>query len=175
MLIAIVSHTPLWVWPLLAFLLFRGWQATRDRETSLFKALAVPLVMLGLSLSGLIVVFGHHPANAVLGAVALLMSALMSFYSRNAAQIRVDAVSHRIVQRGSWQPLLLTMGIFTVKYTAAVVLTMHPQWATQACFALPQAMLYGAFSGAFAGRLLRILYLHRLAMRQREAQVSLTG
>ncbi|KAF1048317.1 MAG: hypothetical protein GAK35_00342 [Herbaspirillum frisingense] len=164
MIAAIVSHTPLWVWPLLAFLLYRGWQAGRDRETPLLKALAVPLVMFALSVSGLLLSFGAHPLNAVLGAAALLVAGFFSFRSRATAAIRVDAARHRIAQRGSWQPLLLTVGIFAVKYSAAVALALHPQLAADPWFALPQSLLYGAFAGIFTGRLLRIMHLYRRAL-----------
>lgn len=163
MIVAILSHTPSWVWPLLAFLLYRGLQATRDRETGLLKALAVPVVMLVLSLSGLLGTFDAHPLTALLGAAALLLSAWLSFGSRAARAIRLDASGRRLIQRGSWQPLLLTVGIFAVKYAAAVSLALHPQLASQAWFTLPQALLYGAFSGVFAGRLLRIVHLYRRA------------
>ncbi|MBB5390140.1 hypothetical protein FB599_1725 [Herbaspirillum sp. SJZ130] len=164
MIAGIVTHTPLWVWPLLAFLLYRGWQASRDQETPLVKALAMPVVMLGLSLSGLLLSFSAHPANALPGAVAMLAAGFLSFHSRAAAAIGVDAARRRIAQRGSWQPLLLTLGIFTVKYSAAVMLALHPQLASMAWFTLPQAALYGAFSGIFAGRLLRIVHLYRRAL-----------
>jgi hypothetical protein len=163
MIAAIVSHTPLWVWPLLAFLLYRGWQASRDRETPLLKALAVPVAMLGLSLSGLLGGVAAHPLNALLGVIALLAAGWLSFCSRAARAIRVDTVKHRVIQRGSWQPLLLTVGIFVIKYSAAVTLALHPQLAADPRFALPLAALYGAFSGIFAGRLLRILHLYRRA------------
>ncbi|WP_366005120.1 DUF6622 family protein [Herbaspirillum sp.] len=164
MVIGIVTHTPLWVWPLLAFLLYRGWQAGRDREIPLFSALAMPVVMLALSLSGLLLSFGHHPANALLGAAAMLVAGFFGFRSRAAAAIRVDAVRRRIALRGSWQPLLLTLGIFAVKYSAAVALALHPELASNTWFALPQAALYGIFSGIFAGRLLRIVHLYRRAL-----------
>lgn len=164
MIVGIVTHTPLWVWPLLAFLLYRGWQAGRDREVPLIQALALPVVMLGLSLSGLLLGFGAHPANALLGAAAMLVAGFLSFRGRAAAAIRIDAVRHRIALRGSWQPLLLTLGIFVVKYSAAVALALHPQLASNVWFAWPLAALYGVFSGIFAGRLLRIMHLYRLAL-----------
>ncbi|MFJ3046140.1 DUF6622 family protein [Herbaspirillum chlorophenolicum] len=164
MITGIVTHTPLWVWPLLAFLLYRGWQASRDRETPLVKALAMPVAMLGLSLSGLLLIFSAHPVNAALGAVAMLATGFFSFRSRAAAAIRVDAARHRIAQRGSWMPLLLTLGIFTVKYSAAIMLALHPQLASNVWFTLPLAALYGAFAGIFAGRLLRIVHLYRRSL-----------
>lgn len=165
--VAIISHTPLWVWPLLAFLLYRGWQARATRELPILRALALPLVMLGLSLSGLVLGLGHHAGSAVLGAAALVLSAWLSYRSRAARAIQVDAVQHRLRQRGSWQPLLLTMGIFVVKYTAGALQGLHPELLAQPWFALPQAALYGAFAGIFAGKLLRIVQLYRQAHAQR--------
>lgn len=175
MIAAIISHTPLWVWPLLAFLLYRGWQASRDRETPILKALTLPVVMLWLSLSGLLGAFHAHPWNALLGAAALLLSGLLSFRSGTARAIRLDSTGRRLIQRGSWQPLLLTVGIFVVKYAASVMLALQPQLASQAWFALPQAALYGAFSGVFAGRLLRILHLYRRMLAGREEAPAVVG
>jgi hypothetical protein len=47
------SPTPIYVWALLAFLLYRGYLASKDREMSLFKVALIPLVMLGLALAGI--------------------------------------------------------------------------------------------------------------------------
>lgn len=33
-LLDIVTHTPLWVWPLIAYALYAGWARTRDRIVS---------------------------------------------------------------------------------------------------------------------------------------------
>ena len=45
----IILRTPLWVWPLLAFLVYRGLLASVDRETSLKKAFVIPAVMLTIN------------------------------------------------------------------------------------------------------------------------------
>ncbi|MDO4723626.1 MAG: hypothetical protein Q4A97_02570, partial [Comamonadaceae bacterium] len=45
----LITHTPLWVWPLLAALLALGLLQTRARRVSLARALALPLAMLILT------------------------------------------------------------------------------------------------------------------------------
>ena len=42
--VEIVAHTPLWVWALFAFLVYRGVAGMRTREVSPFRVLIVPAV-----------------------------------------------------------------------------------------------------------------------------------
>lgn len=42
----ILIHTPVWVWMLLAFLLWQGIQAMRPRRTPIWRALIVPVVFI---------------------------------------------------------------------------------------------------------------------------------
>ncbi len=160
MILAILSHTPTWVWLLLAFLLYRGLQATRTRESALWRALLLPLAMCALSVTGLLQGLATHALASGLGALALLAAAWLGFHGQAVGRIGVDRASQRLVLPGSWQPLLLTISIFVVKYSAAVALVLHPALATQAWFRLPLALVYGAFAGLFAGRMLRIMHLY---------------
>lgn len=60
------------------------------------------------------------------------------------------------------------MGIFFTKYVVSVQIAMHPSLADDRVFALCVGALYGAFSGIFAARGLR---LWRLSAR-RAAQAT---
>lgn len=160
MILAIVSHTPTWVWLLLAFLLYRGLQATRTRESALWRALLLPLVMCALSVTGLLQGLATHALASGLGTLALLIAAWLGFHGQAARRISVDRAGRRLVVPGSWQPLLLTVSIFVVKYGAAVMQALHPTLASQPWFTLPLALVYGAFAGLFAGRMLRIMHLY---------------
>jgi hypothetical protein len=51
------------------------------------------------------------------------------------------------------------MGIFFTKYAVAVALAMHPQLAHQGEVAFAVGALYGAFSGTFAARGIRLWML----------------
>jgi hypothetical protein len=55
------------------------------------------------------------------------------------------------------------MGIFFTKYAVGATLAMHPEIRHDAAFALAVPLMYGLFSGIFAGRALR---LWKLAMRE---------
>ena len=150
----IISHTPTYVWALLAFLLYRGWLASQDRETSLQKVALIPLVMLGLAVSGI-------SSSGVLGegiwavwAVGALASSA-AIWTLSTREIIVNRAAGTIQQRGSWMPLCLMISIFVTKYSVAVVSAMHPELAQSLPFAASVTLLYGVFNGLFLGRLAR--------------------
>jgi hypothetical protein len=68
-----------------------------------------------------------------------------------------------LLQRGSWLPLALMMGIFLTKYTVAVLLAMQPTLAQESALVATVCALYGLFNGMFIGRLLRVITLYREA------------
>ncbi|QJD92593.1 hypothetical protein HH213_22380 [Duganella dendranthematis] len=150
----IVSHTPVYVWALLAFLIYRGWLASQDRETSLRKVALIPLVMVGLSVTS---INGHGPlgdgvwALWALGAVA----SAAAIWQLSPREIVVNRAAGTIVQRGSWMPLVLMIAIFATKYAVAVMSAMHPELPHSVPFAASVALLYGVFNGLFLGRLAR--------------------
>jgi hypothetical protein len=139
---------------LLAFLLYRGYLASRDRESSLLKLSIIPGVMLVLALSGM---NGHGALGAgVWGVWAVGVLAGMALIWRlSGGDIAVDRAAGTIHQRGSWMPLLLMVAIFSTKYTVAVASAMHPELPHNLSFALGVTALYGVFNGVFLGRLAR--------------------
>jgi len=148
----IVSHTPVYVWALLAFLLYRGYLASRDREVSLLKLSVIPVVMLALSLSGM-------SGSGALGsgvwgvwAVGVLAGTAL-VWRLGSGDIAVDRAAGTIHQCGSWLPLALMVAIFFTKYTVAVVSAMHPELPHSLPFAIGVTTLYGVFNGVFIGRL----------------------
>lgn len=150
----IVSHTPVYVWALLAFLLYRGYLASRDREISLQKLAVIPGVMLVLALSGM-------NARGALGAgvwgvwAAGMLAGAALTWQATSGNITVNRAAGTVFQRGSWLPLALMVAIFITKYTVAVASAMHPELPHSLPFALCVTVLYGLFNGVFIGRLAR--------------------
>lgn len=150
----IVSHTPTYVWALLAFLVYRGVLASRDREVALSKLAIIPLVMLGLSLSSL-------SARGALGSAVwavwlggmLAGAALVFTYSKHA--VLVNRSAGMVLQRGSWVPLALMLAIFATRYAVAVATGLQPALAHSLPFATGVTLLFGIFNGIFVGRLAR--------------------
>ena len=150
----IVSHTPVYVWALLAFLVYRGVQAAKDREVSLSKLFIIPVVMLLISLAGM---NGHGPLGAgvwVMWFTGMLAAVLVTWIAGK-GEIVVNRAAGTVLQRGSWAPLALMIAIFVTKYTVAVLSAMHPELQRQMLFVVAVSGLFGVFNGVFIGRLLR--------------------
>ncbi len=52
--ITVLRHTPIWVWVLLAFLIYRGIMMLRPREVSPSRMLIIPVVFLVWGLTGMV-------------------------------------------------------------------------------------------------------------------------
>ncbi len=163
MLIQILAGTPLWVFALFALLLWLGGRQLATHHVALRHATMLPFAMTALSVYGVLSVFSHQPV-AVLGWAAAAL-ATGAFVLRRALPdaVRYDAATRRFHLAGTAVPLVLMMGIFFTKYAVSVQVAMHPSLANDRVFALCVGMLYGAFSGIFAARGLR---LWKLALRR---------
>ena len=162
MFIAILQHTPVWVWGLLAALIALGLWQTRDREMTLMRVTILPLVLISLSLSGVLSAFGQFPI-ALGGWVAGVGVALSVGRQLVAARgARWSAEAGLLHVPGSWLPLALIVGLFCIKYFAGASLALHSALAHDAIFAGLCSLAYGSFSGLF---LARALNLRSLATR----------
>lgn len=163
MLQQIFSHTPLYVWAILGFLVYRGVLASRAREVTLRKLCIIPLVMLALSLSGVHGSFGFDGVAPFAWAIGALAGAGLAWRLTDTRKI-VAITERASVQRpGSWVPLILMMSIFCMKYAVAVTLAIAPAYAHATGFILPVCLAYGCFSGIFLGGLLRTVAAYRQA------------
>lgn len=162
MLLHILLRTPLWVWALLALLLWLGWTQSRPRRTGLARSALMPVAMTGLSLYGLLSAFGA--ASHVLLAWCAMAAASAWAVSRSVppAGARYLPEERRFAVPGSWMPMALTLAVFTLKYAMGVALVLHPGLAQTAGVATATSALYGLLSGLFAGRAVR---LWKLALR----------
>lgn len=160
MLYDIITHTPPWVWGLFTALLALGLYQRRTRQVRPAQLLVLPLVMLALGLSSMSTAFATQPVLALAWLAALGGSLALALRLPVPAGTRWDAAAGRLHLAGSWFPLVLILVIFTLRYTAAVSLVLHPAWRQDLAVQLPLALAFGALSGLFLGR---ALGLRRLA------------
>lgn len=163
MLQQIFSHTPLYVWAILAFLVYRGVLASRAREVSLRKLCIIPLVMLALSLSGVHGSFGFDGVAPFAWTAGALAGAALAWIRTDTRTIVAIPVRASVQRPGSWLPLILMLSIFCMKYAVAVTLAIAPSYAHAPGFILPVCAAYGGFSGIFLGGLLRTVAIYRQA------------
>lgn len=155
MLQQIISHTPIYVWAILAFLISRGVAASTDRTVSLRSLFIIPAVMLALSLQDLDNKFSVN--GAVLGAwlVSLLAGAALAWQLLEGVTVSADRAAGTVTPRGSWMPLALMMAIFFAKYSVAVMLAIQPAARHSMLVAVIVGCAFGLFNGIFVGRLAR--------------------
>jgi hypothetical protein len=165
MLGPVLQHTPSWVWGLLASLIALGLSQARNRTAGLARVALLPITMTALALWGTVSAFGGSTQFgpvllAWLTAAVAALAAVAPFAPP--AGTTYDPATRSFFLPGSWIPLLLILGVFLTKYVVGVELAMQPSLAHDSQYTLVVGTLYGAFSGLFSGRAMR---LWRLAGR----------
>ena len=151
--IGVLTHTPPWVFALLAYLVWQGIKAMQPRTTSIWRALIVPVVfiILGLSRIGL----GHQDNVApligwIVAALVLLPVGLLT-----PRPFEVDHLSGQIIRPGSVFPLVRNLIVFSLQYTVAVIAAVDPDGRTAA--AITGRAISGATAGYFIGSTIALL------------------
>jgi len=152
---AILSHTPTYVWAILAALVLLGSLQLRRQRMSRGRLLVAPVAMGALSLWSVTAAFGAKPAVVAAWLIGMGLAWLANRSLRWPRDVGSDGDA--FVISGSPWPLALMLSIFALRYAVAVSLVFHPEWRADPVFALPMALVYGTLSGMFTARAVRIL------------------
>ena len=151
----IISHTPLWVWLLLGFVVSRGVNALRPRELAPSRVILVPAIFLVWGLSGLI--GGAGGFVLPLGLFVVAMAAGL-FVGRGLAQLspapHIIPGNGRLAMPGSPIPLVMIVLAFAIKYVGAVALAVIDEPLLHGQIAWLMTVVGGLFAGMFWGRTL---------------------
>jgi len=151
----ILSHTPLWVWPLILYGLFIGWNRTRDRVVSPSRLLVLPALITGLAFYNLVAsgISATGLLGFACGAVAGA-SAGMAMARRRPARLLPDGM---LALQGDWLPLALIVAIIIIRYARGIALGMDPALAQETGFILASAVLSGLFAAMMIARSIGVL------------------
>ena len=157
MLYEILAHTPLWVWCVLLALLWLGLSQSVPRHVRLRRVVLLPVAMTGVSLYGTFASFSPLYWSWVLWAGAALATVTWFASADLPAGVGYNAQTQVFSLPGSWVPLGMMMAIFFTRYVVGVLLALFPALTRDPAVAAMVASLYGALSGVFIGRMLRLL------------------
>ena len=147
-ILAIVTHTPIWVWAIFALVLFLGYQRTRDRTVALWRLLLLPAVMVVTAGSGIV---GAGLAAAPAIVVGLVIGGVSGWLmERDGATRRLP--DGRLWLRGEWASLVQILAIFVWRYTSAVLTATNPGLAADGNWHLMVAFITTALAALFLGR-----------------------
>ena len=148
-LVDVLTHTPPWVWALFAFVLFMGWQRTRDRIVPLWRLLVLPAILLvvtasgwiGAGLDGLPTILAGFAAGGTAGWLLV----------RGGSAKRLEG--NRLWLRGDWWSFLQVVFILGFRYATTIVGIVDPTLAADTSWHTLVLALSSAFTGLFLGRL----------------------
>jgi hypothetical protein len=159
MFIQIISNTPKWVFVLFFVLLALGILQMRTSTKAKSRVLILPIVLLFLSIAGVISAFGIAAMPIAAWALGYIGLASLMAYGLADSGSAYTVETKQFTVAGSVIPLALMMSIFLLKYFVGASMAMKASFTTDAAFPIIISLLYGVFSGAFAGRALRLLKL----------------
>lgn len=155
------THTPTWVWLLLAGLCFIGYLQTKTRQVSPVRLMLLPLAMMIWSLFTTYQQLGYQLNTLMVWGFSFAFSCYVFSKSFSTKQSSYDQQSGLFIVAGSWMPLMFILGIFFTKYLMNVSLVVRPQLQESLGFTLSLSALLGGFSGALLARAIGILRLRQ--------------
>lgn len=161
---AVVVGTPAWVWLLLAFVVYRGLNATLPRRVHPLSPVLLPAIMMLISVG-----HGGVPASmAVQSAWFLALLAGLAIGAALAARLTMSVEAGppaRLVLPGSWTTLVLVLTIFALRYVSGAWSAIDPAGAAAAGPTFAFALCRGLLSGIFLGRGLTLVARGWLMLR----------
>lgn len=148
----ILHQVPHWVWILLLALILIGSAQAVPRRRTVRSATLIPLAMVLLSLYGVLSVFPQQAMPVLTWGIGLAISASLCNGWNMWQGIVWSGSDRRLLIPGSWLPLAVILGMFSVKFAVGMTRAMQPDLLMHTGFAALVSLTYGTFSGFFLAR-----------------------
>ena len=145
-------HTPLWVYILFAYLVFRGVKGLKPGETTLGKIAIIPVVFTVWGLAELARLYGMAVDAIAIWLGGLVIGAAIGYLILRNAAISVDRATGVIHRPADFTLLPLVVLIFAVKYTFGAIGAISPDLLMEPGFRIADLGLSGLFTGTFVGK-----------------------
>lgn len=162
-LLHILQAAPLWVWALLALLLFLGIRSLRTRAVPVASLIALPLAFFGLSISNLLPLDHLSPVRIGVWILALLIGTVPGWFLVRSERIAIDRDRRRITVPGSVVPLLLMLAAFVGGFYFGYLFARYPELKSDPTTLALASTYRGLMSGYFLGQTLRLFRLYSSA------------
>ena len=156
-----IKCTPLWVWPLFAFLLYRGIKALKTRVVPLKKIFILPAVFISLGLYRLMSSSGTIPLQNLWWLFAFTAGILLGFLLFKRSKIQADKKKYLIKLPGTTSTLIMVLAIFSIKYCFGCISALNPTLAKNIMFLHLKLVTSGIISGLTLGRSLLYFTKHK--------------
>jgi len=158
-----IRFTPVWVWVLLAILVWRGLAASRPTTGPLWRFAIVPVAIGLWGLSGLVLRYPVSAASVGIWLGGLALGGLLAWRAAAGVALQVDRARGHVTVPGTWSVLILVLAIFAVKYWFGYRLGTNPALAADPSFYLADIGFSGLATGGLAGRFAHYAEIYRAA------------
>lgn len=163
-----IKFIPIWVFIILAVLLWLGLSARNDRWVRWRVPVMVPIGMTIMAITSLL---GQYAGTDLLVPALLAWLSVCAFMGWRFSKrplpesTHYDLESAKFFMQGSYAPLALYMGIFAFKFMVGFMSGMRMPIVNELFFVLGISGIYGLFSGVFLSNARRLLNLRAVALK----------
>lgn len=149
-----LASIPVWVPAIFLLLLALGYRQSLARTVHPAKPVSFALIMFGFSLYGVLTAFGSTAMALAPWSLGYVLVLLGGIRLLRPGGLTLVGTSVRIP--GSWLPLSLILGTFTIKFILGMATGWHSPVLHNAWFIMLMSFTMGALSGSFGARALAI-------------------
>lgn len=121
----ILSHTPIYAWFFLAYLLWGGWKARKTYVVSWKALLVMPVIMFAWSIYSILTHYGA--IYILLWMLSMSLGIWLGTLDVRRLNLKFDKQQKLIEITGNWTPILLSVSIFAFRYFLGVSYGLHPE------------------------------------------------
>lgn len=158
---ALLQHTPIWVYFLFSFLMYKGCRLLKDHWVDLNKIWIFPVVFFALSIESMATHFGITYTSCAFLSLGLFCGVVLGLLNALWVKHRYEVKVKRIFVPGSVLPIIQILLIFTTKYYFGYMENVHPEWVKDQVFMFEVLGVSGLCTGLFIGPMLKHLYYMR--------------
>jgi len=161
-MLQIITKIPVFVWPLFAVLLLGGLKARKTSAVPIVVLLLIPSIFFGWSLFSFFGKYATNPSAILFWLLCLGVGFFIGFLHMQKLKLQFDGQKKKVEMPGSWIPLMLSMSIFTSKFSIGMMSSMMPHLNGSLLF-LGLELFSTIILGIFAGRGVNCLMRYRAA------------
>lgn len=159
-MLQIITKIPVFVWPLFAILLLGGLRARKTNVVPLAVLVLVPSIFFGWSLFSFFGKYATGPLAILFWLLCLGTGFFIGFSHMQRLKLQFDKKKKKVEMPGSWIPLILSMSIFTSRFSIGMMSSMLPHLNGSILF-LGLELFSTIILGIFAGRGISCLMRYR--------------
>ena len=163
-MLQIITKIPLFVWPLFAILLLGGLRARKTSAVPIAVLLLIPSIFFGWSLFSFFGKYATNPLAILFWHLCLGVGFSIGFLHMQSLKLQFDRQKKKVEMPGSWIPLILSMSIFTSKFSIGMMSSMMPHLNGSLLF-IGLELVATIILGIFGGRGVNCLIIYKASRR----------